>query len=268
MLSRKIIVVLTCLLMTAGVASAAEIIRYDLNEGTGTVANDTASGGYNVYDATTVDGTNIAWGAGYVDFDGTVSLTTDVSPDSCWILGAGQGDYNVDLMDDCMLAWETRIRPNDWGQYYLGSGTHFWARFNPDSGIATAFSDEGYVCPELYGGGPPAGFVLGTDWLTIKASYDGRKLVPGREGVGEAKLWVDGELRHTVTFDTSGSAYPDGLRLTRAGCGTVLGLNTSGWSMGEYTGDMDYFVMWDVPEPATISLLAFGGLALLRRRKA
>jgi len=252
----------------AGIASAGEIARYDLNEGTGTVAGDTGNNG-NGYDATSVDGTSTTWIVGGVTFsDDDQRLFVDIAPDSCWVLGAGAGNYNEDLMDDCMEAWEVRVRPTAYdeaGSLYINSATHFWGRFNGDSGIVAGWSDEAYRCPELNGGGPPSGI---NKWVTIKASYDGRKLVSGREGVGEAKLWVDGVLKSTVTFDTSDSAYPDGLRMTRAGCGTILNVGGTGHPMQAFIGDMDYAVLWDVPEPATISLLAFGGLALLRRRKA
>lgn len=38
-----------------------------------------------------------------------------------------------------------------------------------------------------------------------------------------------------------------------------------GW--GDINGESHAFLMTPVPEPATVSLLAFGGLALLRKRK-
>jgi hypothetical protein len=132
------------------------------------------------------------------------------------------------------------------------SGAELWTTQIGTSGydeslsVAVDASGNAYVSGVTRGdlGGPSAGYY---DAFLSKFDSDGNE-------VWTAQIGTDvNDGAHSVALDASGNAYISGY--------------TYGDFGGANAGGRDVFlVKYEVPEPATLSLLALGGLAVLRRR--
>jgi hypothetical protein len=79
------------------------------------------------------------------------------------------------------------------------------------------------------------------------------------------KVWADGDTYTAEVSDSVGMLYTS-TTTSSAYNGTIEGPSVARWDNG--TGDSQYLIdNYVVPEPATMSLLAIGGLAMLRRRR-
>ena len=127
---------------------------------------------------------------------------------------------------------------------------------------------------------PAGSFMTGSSAITVTdASFNGTATMSTQTGVAIYTALIDG-----AQLIPSGELFPDSYSLTATGIGAANSANTSftgatpvalASSMGinhlfmltpgdNATANSTFFV---VPEPATLSLLSVGVLALLRRRK-
>ena len=149
--------------------------------------------------------------------------------------GPNAGDYDVFLgkfNSDGNEVWTTQIGTNalDWGQ---SVAVDAWGN---------AYI-TGYTKGDLVG--PNAG---GYDAFLSKFNSGGDEVWTTQFGTNDHD-WGD-----DVVLDASGNIYLVG--------------DTTGDFGRPYAGDMDPFlVKYEVPEPATLSLLMLGGLTVLRRRR-
>ncbi len=134
------------------------------------------------------------------------------------------------------------------------SGNELWSQQIGTSGsdisnsVAVDASGNAFISGGTYGslGGTNAG---NSDAFLAKFDASGNELWSSQIGTSS------GDSSWSVAVDASGNAFISGMTLGSLG--------------GEYAGGYDAFLIKfenPIPEPATLSLLAFGGLAMLRRK--
>ena len=101
-------------------------------------------------------------------------------------------------------------------------------------------------------------FSLGT-WYSVQLQYDSSSLTLS----ANVKVRDTGEQFASLSLSNVGPFSPD---MTRLGSSAVSNYSHQGYPGAEALGLIDN-VSFAVPEPATLSLLTLGGLALIRRRR-
>ncbi len=133
------------------------------------------------------------------------------------------------------------------------SGNHLWSQqigtssYETSYSVAVDASGNAYISGGTYGdlAGPSEGL---TDAFLTK--YDSLGNLLWSQQIGTS----DDDLSSSVAVDASGNAYISG--------------NTYGDLGGINAGGTDAFlVKYEVPEPATLTILAIGSLGLMRRRR-
>ncbi|MCP4379176.1 MAG: PEP-CTERM sorting domain-containing protein [bacterium] len=182
---------------------------------------------------------------GTSDSDGGYGVSVDGSGNA-YVTGSTQGDLdgNTNAGDfDIFLTKYNTSGAKQWTkQLGTSSGDYGWS-------VSVDSSGKAYVTGYTYGdldGNTSAGE---WDMFLTKYDTDGTKLWTKQLGTGS-----DDE-GYGVSVDSSGNAY-------------VTGTTSGGLNGNTNAGSSDMFlVKYEVPEPATMSLLALGGLAILRKRR-
>jgi hypothetical protein len=225
-------------------ATAELVSHWTFDEGSGNTAYDSANGNHGiVYGAT--------WTAGKINgglyFDG-VDDYVDVQDDPS--LRFGQYDsFSISfwanpLSDGYVL---TKMRASHQRGYFgyeiSWSDSKFY--FTLDDSFAT---NVNLTTPE---GSAPAG-----NWYFVTAVYD-------YDNSKKMQIYLNGELCGSRTFykDTGYTAPDKNLAIGARSYDSVL--------TRYFSGTIDDVRIYNhaIPEPATVSLLGFGGLSLLRKRK-
>ena len=138
---------------------------------------------------------------------------------------------------------------------YDTDGTKQWTRQlgtsgrNHGNGVSVDSSGNAYVAGYTWGGLDGNTSAGGWDMFLTKYDTDGTKQWTEQLGT------VDQDIGRGVSVDSSGNAYVTGYTY-----GDLDG-NTN-------AGSTDMFLTkYEVPEPATMAILALGGIGILRRRK-
>jgi hypothetical protein len=204
----------------------------NLDEGAGTVANDSSGNGHNgviVGGPTWVSG---KLGAA-IHFDGTDD----------YIEIPGTSDWNFPLG----FTLKASVRFTDFNHDVFVVGKHISGETAGyglgvlDNRIYFLLNEDPYprlVTMETYADG---------NWHDVVGVYDG----------ANQSLYVDGVLKACQTLPYTRFS-PANLR---------IGGYTEGQYAYKFLGDIDEVQFYGVPEPATLSLLALGGAAVMARRK-
>jgi hypothetical protein len=179
------------------------------------------------------------------EFDYSYSVAVDASG-SVYVAGRTFGDLGGPVSSD--------NTPDLFLSKFDSDGNELWTnQMGSGSGdsansVAVDLLGEVYITGRTDGdlGGPNAG---SGDAILGKFDSDGNLIWMTQLGTDAA------DTSHSIAIDASGNVYISGETLGTLGESRV----------GSYDA---FLVKYDVPEPATLSFLALGGLAVLRRRRA
>ena len=266
MLNKKFtcsLVVLSCLMLCTVMAEAAIVGQWNMDEGAGTIAADSTTNGNDFTDIGTGNGSEFSWiSPGY---GGSGSAVSAPNNNDSWL----QQNTLTDPISYQMRV-EAMIRPTGLdadGSYivglYNGFGLHFTG---PTEDMMRMVPCVGWTwAPIATATGVQAALFDG-DWHKVAGVFNG---IPDANGMVYSALEWDGVEVGRTYMDTGGTPLHIG-HLNATGPNFFIGANWVAASGGtqNYFGDIDMVTLSNVPEPATVSLLVLGGLALLRRRKA
>jgi len=262
MLSKKFVfslAVLACLVLATQMAKAEDVALWHMDEGAGTVAADSTANGYDL----TITGTgalNYSWDTpGYGGGGYCVSIPPDADT---WMYTNG---IATDTFDYRVRA-EFSFRANsvdDLGTSIMGMQSAWWLDFYTLGGFAMIVGAEGQYLRLNTG----VGDLIDGEWHTIVAEFDG---IPDADDKIWMRYFKDGALTPWTEQSWDATA-PQHVSMNGTAHGSNFYIGTD-WSNPprnnlNYIGSIDEVYLSNVPEPATLSLLALGGLALLRKRK-
>jgi len=266
----EVLFLLASLNLASLAASAALIADWELNDATtGTTPTSAAdSSGHNYTLAGPVTGTvldkGMHWapgqgggsngamyyaGGGHNSYDGSGYLKTDTT-----VAMGGSGGIEASIY---WLGGESTYN------YYIYSD-----KYNPDIYTDTerhAFyvsSTGSLVFTDRYGGthadiSTVAGAILANQWTQVSVTWD--------EATHTANLYINGAPAVTNTSFTTQNSWS----VTRMAVGAYAFQAGGAWG-STFNGDIDYVRLYDsasIPEPASLALLALGGVLFLRRRR-
>ncbi len=134
------------------------------------------------------------------------------------------------------------------------TGTLLWAEQLGTPAIDESWSVAADAAGNVFVGGHTNGVLEG-------ASAGGTDIFLAKYGPTGNLLWIDqlgtsaGDFNRGVTVDGAGNVY-------------VTGETFGSLMLGISGGSDAYLIKYAVPEPATLMMLAMGGVAIIRRRKA
>lgn len=247
------LVVAACLAAVA--VEAAVVGDWKMNEGTGAIVADSSGHGYDFSPVGSGTGTGYSW----TSVSG--GLTAANPNDSCLTTTV------ADNLFQYQVAVEAWIKPT---------------AVDTDGSKIVSLLD-GFAL-EIVNGGTQMRFITCNSYNFYGVYADTPKLLDGnfhhvlgvfdgtRDGDGKIKLsfFYDGVQTNAliaVASDTKVGWQDTGLT------GTAMYIGQNAWfgpsmTTQNYMGDISGLIITNVPEPVTISLLALGGLVLLRRRNA
>jgi hypothetical protein len=156
--------------------------------------------------------------------------------------------------------------------YYSGTG-HYYDLIYPDGGLAWEDARSDAEAHSYLGNQGHLVTITSpgeNDFLEglvpqIERSFWIGGYQPVHSDRGAGWIWVTGETWEYTNWWSEDNEFAD------AGYDWVAQFNAFGIDHGQWEDNDDYwqlpYIVEYVPEPATLSLLIFGGLAMLRRRK-
>ncbi|MHB9070826.1 MAG: LamG-like jellyroll fold domain-containing protein [Sedimentisphaerales bacterium] len=266
MLNKRFIggcVVASCLMLCmVFVANAAVIGEWNMNEGTGSVVADSSGNGYDFSPVGSGIGAGYSWGTGHEN-GGLTAAAANTS-----YLHATVADNKIQYQ----MTVEAWIKPNgaaaDGSQIVDLAWAFGFATVDAGTRLRfITYSNGGWLDTYAPCGSPTLGTgIYDGGWHHVMGVMDGIRDINGNIS---HSLFIDGVLAHK---ETRASATDVVVGFNAGQTGTDLYIGTNAWIVGTpsqcYYGDIDQVRITNVPEPVTISMLALGGLAMLRRRKA
>ena len=260
-----LLVVCLVLVLSTGAVKAALIGQWHMDDGSGSVITDSSGNGSDL-----TKGAGYSWSTGYTGGGLTNSTAGEYS----------SGSIAAALRPTTQLTMSAWIKPSGLNasedtrivgiENAATLSVTYWGTLRLQCRVTDLGNNGGWPLIDYENADD---ILLDGNWHKVTGIFDG-ELNPG--GAYHMYLYIDDVLVNGSWAAMSPDGNPVGFSShsvpdTGAGTNVVIGGNPWNPSVNSYMGAIDEVAIYNsvfIPEPATMTLLAVGALALIRRRIA